>query len=73
MNVILNEKRGWIQREAVTQKCPGRSKGERLFPNVDDRNTNKNGRSQSTSFKSFGVQRKGKGVQFDSKELQVKT
>lgn len=61
------------EREAVTQKCPGRSKGERLFPNVDDRNTNKNGRSQSTSFKSFGVQRKGKGVQFDSKELQVET
>ncbi|XP_031122773.1 protease Do-like 2, chloroplastic [Ipomoea triloba] len=61
------------EREAVTQKCPGRSKGERLFSNVDDRNTNKNGRSQSTSFKSFGVQRKGKGVQFDSKELQVET
>ncbi|XP_075098709.1 protease Do-like 2, chloroplastic isoform X1 [Nicotiana tabacum] len=62
------------EKEAGKQKFPRRSKNEGAFANADDRSsTNEAGRSQPTSIKSFGLQRKGKGVLLDSKEQQVET
>ncbi|CAK9175894.1 unnamed protein product [Ilex paraguariensis] len=61
-----------IQKEAVSQKFPERSKDERPYSNADGHSgRSKTGRSQSTAFKSFGGQRKGsKGFLLDSKEQQ---
>ncbi|XP_059300941.1 protease Do-like 2, chloroplastic isoform X1 [Lycium ferocissimum] len=62
------------QKEAGKQKFPRRSKNEGPFANADGRSgTNKTGRSPTTATKSFGLQRKGKGVPIDSKEQQVDT
>ncbi|KAL3849805.1 hypothetical protein ACJIZ3_011687 [Penstemon smallii] len=53
---------------------PQRSRDENPFSNADGRSSrNKTGRSQSTAFKSIGVQKKrNKGIEVDSKEQQVK-
>ncbi|XP_009768577.1 protease Do-like 2, chloroplastic isoform X3 [Nicotiana tabacum] len=60
------------EKEADKQKFPQRSKNEGPFANADGRSsTNEAGRSQLASIKSFGLQRKGKGVLLDSKEQQV--
>ncbi|XP_075075267.1 protease Do-like 2, chloroplastic isoform X4 [Nicotiana tabacum] len=62
------------EKEADKQKFPQRSKNEGPFANADGRSsTNEAGRSQLASIKSFGLQRKGKGVLLDSKEQQVET
>ncbi|KAL2556719.1 Protease Do-like 2 [Forsythia ovata] len=63
------------ENEAITQKFPGRSRDESPLSNADGRSSRKkSGRSQSTSLRSSGVQRKGnKGVLFDSKDQQVET
>ncbi|KAJ8543306.1 hypothetical protein K7X08_005829 [Anisodus acutangulus] len=68
----------WIQKPVVKQNLLWRSKDERHLhvANKDGRsNTNETGRSQSTAFKSSGLQRKGagKGAPFESKEPQVET
>ncbi|KAK4376312.1 hypothetical protein RND71_006989 [Anisodus tanguticus] len=61
------------QKEAG-KKFPRRSKNERPLANADGRScTNEAGRSQPITIKSFGLQRKGKGVLLDSKEQQVET
>ncbi|XP_075075265.1 protease Do-like 2, chloroplastic isoform X2 [Nicotiana tabacum] len=58
----------------VLKKSSERSKNEGPFANADGRSsTNEAGRSQLASIKSFGLQRKGKGVLLDSKEQQVET
>ncbi|KAI7991029.1 hypothetical protein LOK49_LG12G01194 [Camellia lanceoleosa] len=64
------------ETEAISQKkFPGRSKDER--PNsITDGNSGRSntGRSQSTAFKSFGVQKKDtKGFLLDLKDQQVET
>lgn len=62
-----------VQTEAIAQKFLGRSDDETQFSNADNRKgRNKTGRSQSTTFKSFDLQKKGsKGIIFDTKEQQV--
>lgn len=52
---------------------PGRSRDESHLSNVDGQSSwKKAGKSQSTSFRSSGTQRKGnKGVLFDSRDQQV--
>ncbi|KAK4492564.1 hypothetical protein RD792_003379 [Penstemon davidsonii] len=59
---------------SAIEKFPQRSRDENPFSNADGRSSrNKTGRSQSTAFKSIGVQKKGnKGIEVDSKEQQVK-
>ncbi|KAK4492561.1 hypothetical protein RD792_003374 [Penstemon davidsonii] len=61
-------------QNSAIEKFPQRSRDENPFSNADGRSSrNKTGRSQSTAFKSIGVQKKGnKGIEVDSKEQQVK-
>ncbi|CAA2996822.1 protease Do-like 2, chloroplastic [Olea europaea subsp. europaea] len=63
------------ESEAITHKLPGRSRDESHLSNVDGQSSwKKAGKSQSTSFRSSGTQRKGnKGVLFDSRDQQVDT
>ncbi|CAN4093133.1 unnamed protein product [Withania somnifera] len=64
------------QKAVGKQNFLWKSKEERSLANKDRRSCkNEAGRSQSTAFKSSGLQRKGtgKGVPFDSKESQVET
>ncbi|XP_055831395.1 protease Do-like 2, chloroplastic [Solanum dulcamara] len=62
------------QKEAGKQKFSRRSKNEGPFANADGRSsTSETGRSQLTAIKSFGLQKKGKGVLLDSKDQQVET
>ncbi|KAI5680384.1 hypothetical protein M9H77_01611 [Catharanthus roseus] len=63
------------ETEAIAQKFLGRSDDETQFSNADNRKgRNKTGRSQSTTFKSFDLQKKGsKGIIFDTKEQQIET
>uniref|UniRef100_A0A5B7A3J7 Putative DEGP protease 2 isoform 1 n=1 Tax=Davidia involucrata TaxID=16924 RepID=A0A5B7A3J7_DAVIN len=64
------------QKEAISQKnFSGKSKDERPNSNADGNSGKSNtGRSQSTTFKSFGMQRKDtKGFLFDLKDQQVET
>ncbi|XP_010323029.2 protease Do-like 2, chloroplastic isoform X1 [Solanum lycopersicum] len=62
------------EKVAGKQKFSRRSKNEGPFANADGRSsTSENGRSQSTAIKSFGLQKKGKGVLLDSKDQQVET
>ncbi|KAK4407063.1 Protease Do-like 2, chloroplastic [Sesamum angolense] len=62
-----------IQNEVTTQKFHLKSKDERSFSNSDGRSDwNKAGRSQSTAFRSLGVQKKeSQGILVDLKEPQV--
>uniref|UniRef100_A0A5B7A483 Putative DEGP protease 2 isoform 1 n=1 Tax=Davidia involucrata TaxID=16924 RepID=A0A5B7A483_DAVIN len=62
------------QKEAISQKkFSGKSKDERSDSNADE-NSGNMGRSQSTAFKSFGMQRKDtKGFLYDLKDQQVET
>ncbi|KAL2545188.1 protease Do-like 2 [Forsythia ovata] len=62
-----------IESEDITQKFPGRSRDKSPLSNADGRSSRKKaGRSQSTSLRSSGVQRKGNnGVLFDSKDQHV--
>ncbi|GMP99960.1 hypothetical protein CsSME_00047232 [Camellia sinensis var. sinensis] len=64
------------ETEAISQKkFPGRSKDERPNSIADGNSGRSNtGRSQSTAFKSFGVQKKDtKGFLLDLKDQQVET
>ncbi|KAL0371392.1 UNVERIFIED_CONTAM: Protease Do-like 2, chloroplastic [Sesamum angustifolium] len=60
------------QNEVTTQKVHLKSKDERSFSNSDGRSDwNKAGRSQSTAFRSLGVQKKeSQGILVDLKEPQ---
>ncbi|MCD7461068.1 hypothetical protein HAX54_045081 [Datura stramonium] len=61
------------EKEAGKQKFSRRSKNEGPFANADGRSsTGETGRSQMTAIKSFGLQKKGKGVLLDSKDQQVR-
>ncbi|XP_020550799.1 protease Do-like 2, chloroplastic [Sesamum indicum] len=62
-----------IQNEVSTLKFKLKSRDERSFPNSEGRSDwNKAGRSQSTVFKSLGVQKKeSQGILVDLKEQQV--
>ncbi|KAL0418798.1 UNVERIFIED_CONTAM: Protease Do-like 2, chloroplastic [Sesamum radiatum] len=63
------------EKEAVLQKFPSISRDGSSLSNADGTNTwNKTGRSQLTSNKSSGLQRKGnKGLLVDSTKQQVET
>lgn len=65
-----------MQKEAVPQKkIPGRSNDERPFSYADGNSGGGDiNRSQSTSFKSYGTQKKDKKeFMFDMKEQQVQS
>ncbi|KAL3367604.1 hypothetical protein AABB24_012040 [Solanum stoloniferum] len=60
------------EKVAGKQKFSRRSKNEGPFANADGRSSSsETGRSQSTAIKSFGLQKKGKGIMLDSKDQQV--
>ncbi|XP_020550193.1 protease Do-like 2, chloroplastic isoform X2 [Sesamum indicum] len=63
------------EKEAVLQKFPSISRDGSSLSNADGRSTwNKTGRSQLTSYKSSGLQRKAnKGLLVDSTKQQVET
>ncbi|XP_049343456.1 protease Do-like 2, chloroplastic isoform X1 [Solanum verrucosum] len=62
------------EKVAGKQKFSRRSKNEGPFANADGRSSSsETGRSQSTAIKSFGLQKKGKGIMLDSKDQQVET
>uniref|UniRef100_M1C7Y2 Serine endopeptidase degp2 n=1 Tax=Solanum tuberosum TaxID=4113 RepID=M1C7Y2_SOLTU len=62
------------EKVAGKPKFSRRSKNEGPFANADGRSsTSETGRSQSAAIKSFGLQKKGKGILLDSKDQQVET